>query len=316
LSLLGSQVDAWDLNRLQFSERLGDVIRSAGVEAIAAASAGQLTTSFYLVLLDVLSDRSNPADISTFMHFNQDVAVGLARSNPSLTHDPLAWRDLDSQEVARLLDVVMPDDDSIVAALREGHRETALQKCGYWEVATALAHDGDFSLARSVIGDTAPQKAGGTTDCRVVLLLVALRPEIDAPSTTVDCLEHERDDIGEAWLRAAVSVIATPSLDPSQALPIVFGPLHDAMTADRLPHDCWNYLDPILPSAPDPALRLRRYLLAVAQEESWSTERFGQALRGAGPFTGELLRDFENHEDWWITAAKSAVRTALGLLGR
>jgi hypothetical protein len=71
------------------------------------------------------------------------------------------------------------------------------------------------------------------------------------------------------------------------------------MTDDRLPRDLWSSLDPVLPDAHDPALRLRRLLVRLAREEEWPRASLERALRDGGPYIAEIRHDVEKEDPLW-----------------
>lgn len=123
-------------------------------------------------------------------------------------------------------------------------------------------------------------------------------------------LEARRDRIDDAWLRAAVSALT--STGPSgqrAALEVVFGPLHHAITDDRLPYELWEELGKIAPRADDPAMRLRRLLVARARDEEWPSEALVRALRDSGPHVNELKAEIRgDDDDAFVAAAKAALK--------
>jgi hypothetical protein len=148
-----------------------------------------------------------------------------------------------------------------------------------------------------------------------MLLVVAVWGAPQIPPDLLSRLDRTRDNVDEFWLRAGVEAISSSILPAREVLPVTFGPLHNAITADRLPRDCWSRLDHVLPTAGDPALRLRRYMLNIARDEQWDSDTFESALRGAGPHAGQLLQDFAGEDDWWVAAARAVIRATVGRFG-
>jgi hypothetical protein len=232
--------------------------------------------------------------------------VRLVERRPGLLNDPAAWAGLTETTAAALVKAAAVDGRSIVAGIGAGHGDDVLRAAGPAAVARAIAHDGTYADATDLLAGIEPRElARDRTDDRVVLLLVALFGQAQVDADLPARLERCRGRADDLWLRAAVEAITSTVLPHSEALTVAFEPLHDAITADRLPRECWNQLDDVLPQAPDPALRLRQHLLAIAEEEQWTGERFERALRGAGPYAGQLLHDFSDGDDWWVASDSS-----------
>ena len=119
-----------------------------------------------------------------------------------------------------------------------------------------------------------------------------------APRGTSGHARHPAD----AWLRAAVTAVTTDR----GSLEVVFGPLHQAITQDRLaPYD-WDRLSEVLPPDADPARRLRKLLVERIRSESWPADRIERALGDAGPHLSEIRRDLEG-DDVFTQVIKSVL---------
>jgi hypothetical protein len=106
----------------------------------------------------------------------------------------------------------------------------------------------------------------------------------------------------------AVSVLnRTGKKRRGRVLEVVFGPLHHAVTDDRLPHDLWSELGRIAPPASDPALRLRRMLINEARDGDWPRETLERALRGGGPYIKELKTELSADDNYEFAAVARAV---------
>lgn len=279
--------------------------------ALSGASAGLNDA-----VLRALVRRDSPSDVAQFVASHPDLVVRLVDARPDLLNSPEAWNELVEGAASTLLRSATLSQRSIVAAIRAGHGVEVLKVSTPDVVASAVLNEGTYADARNVLGSMVPEQLlREPTDDRRVLLSIAMwgssQIEADLPAR----LERSRGQADEFWLRAAVEALSSTVLPRSEVLTATFGLLHDAITADRLPRECWNRLDGVLPPAGDPALRLRRYLLAVAQEERWTTEQFQRALRGAGPHAGQLLHDFADDADWWVVATRAVIQAAVGVLG-
>ncbi len=107
------------------------------------------------------------------------------------------------------------------------------------------------------------------------------------PKELRTALDRTRSRPDDRWYRFAVQAMR----DDPKALEVVFGPLHSAITADRLPRDLWQTLDVITPKAHDPARRLRLLLIKRIRDEKWSKGRTSKAVRDAGPYGKQILQD-------------------------
>lgn len=317
ISLLGAETDAWDAADLDLVERVASAIMATSAVTVSRATPQHPTATVQAALVQSLAMRAEPADIAAFAEHHRGIVTAVLEITPTVLEGDAAWSGLTAASARWLLRTSAGQaPGAINSAIRAGHAQAALAELGVARTVAALATTGDFSLAKAALqgvdGEAAAHRA---TEGRSMLLSSALWPGSAPHDALLATLEGERDRADEIWLRAAVNALATGE-SASAVLPVVFGPLHESMTADRLPQDCWQLLDPLLPPAPDPALRLRRYLLHVAQSSRWPTETFAHALRGAGPYTGELLHEFSDEDDWWVATARAIVRTAAGLFGR
>jgi hypothetical protein len=314
-SLLASTVDAWDVNALNLPDRILGIMNAQGVtavsEALSGASAG-LNDAF----IEALAQRTAPSDLGEIDRRHPDLVLRLAELRPEMLGDKAAWTELSDSTVHAILITIPLNSRGIVAAIDAGYGAEVLRSIETAKIVRAIAHDGTYANATELLASVEPNKFTlERNDDRVVFLFVALFGRAQVDSTLPDRLERCRERPDEFWLRAAVLAITSTNLSRSNVLIVAFGPLHNAITSDRLPRDCWNDLDEVLPSAPDPALRLRRYLLAIAKNEQWTGDQFERALRGAGPYAGQLLHDFSDEDDWWVAATRAVIRAAVGILG-
>jgi hypothetical protein len=174
-----------------------------------------------------------------------------------------------------------------------------------------VANINDYDVAQSALDAVPAEDLRRTAATPGELTLIAALNPAAVDEATATALESQRADPSEVWLRAAVALLATTP-DSGQALEITFGPLHHAITDDRLPRDLWKSLDGMLPSAADPALRLRRFLIETAHRERWPKRRIQRALRGSGPHAKQLLSELDDDDP--LTAAVRAAAKAFGKL--
>lgn len=316
LSLLGATTDAWDVQELQLADRTAKVLAETNPSAVSHAVASKPASSVRSSVVEALTVRSAPSNVPVFIGAHRDIVAEWVKGAPSVLEQQPAWVDLTPRDATWLLHVIPdPTPRLLVAALRAGHVEAVREAAGPIATLRALASSGDFALAKRVLATSDRDSLTATElSPREVLLAAAVWPRSEQRGRLLAALEREREDPDDVWLRTAVEVLASGK-NPSESLPVVFGPLHESMTADRLPRECWQLLDPVLPPASDPALRLRRYLLHIAQTSEWPVDTFARAIRDAGPYTGELLHEFRDEDDWWVVAARAIVRAAAGLFG-
>jgi hypothetical protein len=262
-------------------------------------------------LLTVLARAGRATDLPAVMEEDPGLGIEWAETSERLLLTPEAWTNLRPQDAKALLRLPSADDAALLAAVTGGQVEPAFAVAGPQRTLSALAREKDLSIARQVARSMDWKNlTNSASDARSRVLLGAVAEGRSVPGLG-EALEATRARIDETWLRSAVEHLADAPDDPGDALEVVFGPLHHAITDNRLPPDLWARLDPILPTDSDPARRLRRELLIVARNEHWSGDRLQRALRDAGPFADELLREIDE-EDPLSGFVKGVVRTIGG----
>ena len=183
------------------------------------------------------------------------------------------------------------------AATIAGHAHAAIEVSGLSTALLSAARARNFAAATALLEASTWTNAAkvAAENAEIALLLGAISGDRSVPELGA-ALEARRDDIDGTWLKAAAVAISQPDPPAGSMLEIVFGPLHHAITDDRLPSECWEFLNRVLPEAPDPALRLRRFLVRVAKEKGWRQNKYRRALRGAGPYATELYREFDDED--------------------
>jgi hypothetical protein len=321
LSILAAREDAWDSDVLALVDRLLGLMARRGTRSICDALPSSPTTAIKSAVIEALAERGEAEDVASFARSHLDIAAELLVACPELGASQRAWLGVDTIQVKTLLQQGGPIPPSTVAAaLEAGHQQAAIDTLGLEVVLAALANDGRVALAADVLRDhSLPDTIWGGRQNRIILLIAAARPDQASVQPVLTALEELREQPDELWLRAAVKALCAPRFDEGQVITVVFGPLHHAITANILPHDCWEDLDTVLPAAQDPALRLRRHLLSIARREGWSAERMVTAVRDAGPFGPEIRKDFaqqtKHEDDWWIDGMKTVFRS-MGWPGR
>jgi len=319
VALLGSGVDGWDEFQLHLPEQIAALIATTGIETFANVLAPAAGEGVRRAARLAIAQRHEPSDVAVLSQSHLDLVLEVVTDAPELLESPEAWRKMPERAASEVLRALgTASDETISAAASGGHVPAVLAELGVPATLRAVANAGDFGAARAIAADVSWTDilAAAETDERVALLAAATAGQRPLPPTVLTALETYRSEPDEIWLRAAVAALVSPSTEPQRVLPVVFGRLHNAMTSDRLPRDAWRSLDPLLPESPDPAQRLRRYLVTEARRSNWSATEFSRAIADAGPFASQLQHDFGDHDDdWFVSVAKSVLR-AFGLIGR
>ena len=302
-ALLGARQSAWDVRELRLAERTrAEVARGSAsilTEAVATGGVPAMRETF----LQALLSAGAPNDVPDVMNVDQTLGTAWLQMEPQLLRSRDAWSRLDGSGAEKLLREYGQDDGILVAAIQGGHVALAVELVGIDRTLGAAAHAGDVAVIAEALAGIEWRSLPPMRDFRARIALGAVVRDGRVPGLE-EALEYYRGVADELWLRAAARLlVATDALD-GRILEIVFGPLHHAITDNRLPRSLWSELDEVLPQADDPALRLRRALLAVARQESWSESQFRRALRDAGPYAVELRREFRD-EDPWTSAFKA-----------
>ena len=297
-AILGASFDAWDLEALALERRLTECIREHGVGALLQDLSRVGPESVQEALLNALLDSGTASDLVPLARVHPELAARWLVKRPAVGREPEAWRGLEHEQLRAIFGVLgSPDSKVVLATAVAGHARAVIEVLGLPIALASAARVGDFVAATALLDASTWTDAAGVSerDTGVALLLGAISGGGDVPGL-VAALEARRDDIDETWLRAAASAISRPDLPAGEVLEVVFGPLHHAITDDRLPSECWGFLNRVLPKAPDPALRLRRFLVRIAKEEGWRQKKYRRALRGVGPYGSELYREFNDDE--------------------
>ena len=297
-TILGAGSDAWDLQALALERRLRDWIQGDGVRALLQDWSKGGPESVRDALLNAVVHTGRASDLVPMVRSDPELAARWLVETPEVGWDPDAWRGLEHGEVSAVWDAVgSPDASSVLAATVAGHGQAAIEVLGLGSALCIAARAGDFAAATALVEASSWIDAtkAAKEESELALLLGAIAGGRDVPGLIV-ALEARRDEVNETWLRAAVGAMSRPSLAAGRVLEVVFGPLHHGITDDRLPSECWELLNRVLPEAPDPALRLRRFLIRTAKEEGWRQKTYRRALRGAGPYAAELYREVKNDE--------------------
>ena len=295
-AILQANCDAWDMEGLGLKGRLCDWIQDSGVEPLLQDLGQVGPESVREALLKALLESGKTTDLAPLIRIDPELAARWLVERPLTGREPDAWRGLEHDQVGAVWAVLpSPDLTSVLAAAVAGHAHAAIEALGLSTALCSAARAKDFAAANSLLEASTWTNAVKVAeeDTEVALLLGAISGGGDVPGL-IGALEVRRDDVDETWLKAAAGAISRPKMPAGEVLEVVFGPLHHAMTDNRVPSECWDFLNRVLPEAPDPALRLRRFLVRIAKKEGWRQKRFRRALRGAGPYASELYREIND----------------------
>ena len=297
-AILGASVDAWELDGLDLERRLGDWIQQNGARQLIQDLIQGGPESIREAFLKALLRSGKASDVAPLVRSHPGLAAKWLVEQPAVGWEPDAWRGLDHDQAEAILTALgSPDSNSVLAATIAGHARAAIEVSGLSTALLSAARARNFAAATALIKASTWTNAAkvAAENAEIALLLGAISGGHSVPELGA-ALEARRDDVDGTWLKAAAVAISQPDPPLGSILEIVFGPLHHAITDDRLPSECWDFLNRVLPEAPDPALRLRRFLVRVAKEEGWRQNNFRRALRGAGPYATELYREFDDED--------------------
>ena len=297
-AILGANFDAWALDALALERRLSDWIQQNGAGQLIQDLIQSGPESIREAFLRVLLHSGKASDVAPLSKSHPELAARWLVEKPVVGWEPDAWRGLDHEQAKAVLTVLgLHDSTSVLAAAVAGHAHAAIEVLGLSTALSSAAKARNFAAAIALLKASTWTSAAKVSaeDAEVALLLGAISGGRDVPGLLA-ALEARRDDIDKTWLRAAAIAISRPHPSAGSILEIVFGPLHHAITDDRLPSECWEFLNRVLPECPDPALRLRRFLVRVAKEEGWRQNEYRWALRGAGPYASELDHEFDDED--------------------
>jgi hypothetical protein len=303
-ALLRASGGIFDLDDLGVAQRVRALASQAGLQSTVA----------------VLSELSSPERafetvapwISLDEYANIFGLLGGARSRTlsklPAARDPEAWQSLPAEQARSILHDCK--SKPILRAAGRGNGDALLQAVQPIAALRILDSVGNLDAIRRSSEQVNLGSFWTVTEAEdsIRLAATATRIPVSALPSLLQAMEARREVADPIWLMAAVSLLVQHA-EMTGVLEVVFGPLHRAMTSDALPRACWRDLDPVLPKADDPSLRLRRLLIAVSRRQHWSSRQMERALRDAGPFTGELLHEFEHQDEWYIAVMKKALRS-------
>lgn len=304
--LLRATSDAWDPESLKLVSRFEAFLQKGGSPLIAEALQARPAGTAFQPLVDALTQRSDPRDLAAFVPSSPDILLEAVTRSDALAGRPETWTLLPAEVAIDVLHRRPLASSTLIAAISGGRAAQVVDAIGMAETLKTLAEDpSSLDPARTLLSSERWTRDLWTSvDSPAVVLLFAAVGYSPPAEVVVPALEARRGKPDEIWLRAAVSALVSPDTDASALLSAAFGPLHHAITSDRLPRELWAELDPVLPAGGDPAQRLRRHLLVVGRAAGWSGDEMAAALRDAGPFATEVLRDFEHKDGWYDKVLK------------
>ena len=295
-AILGANLDAWDPEVLNLGQRLSDSIQKNGVGRLLNDLSKDGPESIRVAFLNAVIQSGEASDLPLVARSSPKLAAIWLSKKPYIGREPDAWRSLGhDQAEAVLTQMGSPDSESVLAAAVAGHAQTAIKILGLSTALACAAGTKNFTAATALLQASSWSSATRVSvdNAEITLLLGVISEDRDVPML-LTALETRRNTCDEIWLKAATVAISKSDQVAGSVLEIVFGPLHHAITDDRLPTECWDSLNRVLPDDPDPALRLRKLLVRVAKKEGWRQKEYKRALRGAGPYASEIYREFDD----------------------
>ena len=293
--LLEASVDAWNLDTLQFRQRLREYVNMRGIRSALAYVTTPPAPSTNDILTEVVRLDCNLQDLVwIYAHHAYLFEAATTGDVPALRSAP-DWRRLGFHDATKLL-LAVPLTSNVLAAAIQGRQSGALiETHSHAAVLAKLIEHDDARSTRLFLTEAPPDPQEiAVWDVDMLLFAAACQPdllEIDGvPARLEVALDWRRGRADRTWMQAAVSLFDHGGPVADHALIACFGPLHSALTDNRLPGEAWRVLDAVLPPGKDTSLRLRSYLLDVARYRDWSTGELLLALRDAGPFA---------HEAYW-----------------
>jgi hypothetical protein len=310
LAVFGVGGKSFDLKSLELTQRVRSLVAAGHViELIDARPAN--SKRLRSILFAALVEEATPSLLLDILGADRSLGEDLARALPELLERRDFWSNATDEQASALAAVGELSDRAIAAAVLGGRVSALKPVVPLSSVALRLARAGELGALRRLFDDrTLAEALAGENGEELRIELAAAGVDTGAVAELLRALEARRDRIDDAWLRAAVSALtSTGASGQRAALEVVFGPLHHAITDDRLPYELWEKLGRIAPRADDPAMRLRRLLVARARDEVWPSEALVRALRDSGPYMNELKAEVRgDDDDAFVAAAKAALK--------
>lgn len=300
-TIVASDEDVWDIGNLELTTRLVRVLKGQPGAAVIRALNPHASQPVKHAVVDAVREAGEPEPVAMLAEL--DTALASAALSSHLARSAELWRLLDHSSAARLLeDHDRGSDIEVVrAALVAGHFGAVELAASASALGPAVNAMTDAEVQELATANDSKELAAHAQS-RDILRFAHANAPLDGAAIR-EALGAERLHADDLWLRVAAKAL----VEDGESLPIVFGPLHLAITEDRMPRELWKTLGRVAPPAPDPAQRLRRLLVQRVRQEGWSKSQVKAALNGAGPHAGEVLQDLDD-EDPLIKIFKGIVK--------
>jgi hypothetical protein len=302
----------FDLKAIDLASRVSELVAKGNDVELLAAWSENHSDRLRPLLAHALAAEATPRLLESVLSVDRALGEEIAAARPDLLEHTETWSGLTDDEASAVAHAATLSDRAIAAAVAAGRYLAVTPLASLPAVALRLLRGRDLHTARKILEQRVPsQLLRGADGDELRIEAAAAGVDTSPHAELLVALEARRDRVDEAWLRAAVSALARAGEEQQRpALEVVFGPLHHAVTDDRLPRDLWDTLDKLAPAATDPALRLRRMLITRAREEAWPRESLERSLRGSGPFVREFKAEVKgDSDDPFVAAAKAVLKT-------
>jgi len=304
--ILATRKSMFDPRSLKLTERVRKLISRGHVEELFTAWNQDGPKGIRDAFVEGTCVAASAQLVRTLIGLDEEFTLEVLHRRPDLLRDPETWEALPAARAADLISQLELKPDVVAAATRAGHTKTLLKRITITDLLDHLVRGGALGLIKRLTQFISPSDLRGGIDSRAAIeLAISGAGLLDRPRL-IEALDERRSHVDEAWLRAAVLALEqwhSKGLD--EVLQVVFGPLHSAITEDRLPRDLWRSLDKLLPHADDPAHRLRRLLVERLRQGDWSRRHVELALRDAGPFIREFKYEVPHDDQVWSLLHKA-----------
>ena len=318
LAVLRVRGRSFNLSSLELPPRVRRLVaRGRAIELIEAcprSGAKRLRS----ILLEALVNEASPSLLCDVMNADPALGQGVARARTDLLERTETWSIATADQAGALAATVELSDRAIAAAILAGRFPAVAPVVPLHTAALRLARARELRALRKLFDHRAPAEAfAGEGGDELRIQLAAAGVDTGSVAELLDALESRRNGVDEAWLGAAVhALVDAENKRQRAALEVVFGPLHRAITDDRLPPELLAQVGKIAPPARDPAARLRRLLIVRARDEGWSRKALERALRDSGPHVKELKEEIGgDDDDRFVAATKAALKAWKNLIG-
>lgn len=314
-SLLQAAPNSWDDEALQIAARVNRYVQRHGLPDVVSQIPSNAHTAVLLGVSQYLQSQGSLNDLLLVLSDRPSLVRDVDITVVNALKKPQEWRRVSATDARSLLKHLPFVHGAVLAAVAGGHGKAVADRFGLDRTVSTVISEADGDLCKQLLEALpGPDIDWSAYSDEEVLFLVSCWPDAYLPATLAAAsaaLLNRRDHQDAQWLDVAALVLSSGDEEAERFALELFGPLHRAMTENRLPDRAWSTLDKILPRDNDPAQRLRRYFLSLANSFDWTKEDVRWSLRDAGPYIDESLwPSSEENEDGWKT-----VRAALASLG-